>query len=147
MTHKRKEIKDQAVAVLRAGMTANIYKNRYLSIAQRDFPAVSVYCPDETSEINASGELYNRSARVVIAAYVLGKDEIELEDTAESDIDDKLDDIAAEIETLFNTQYQNLGKTVYNFILSSTQYFVNAEGDEIVGVAILEYKAEYKDTI
>ena len=145
--HKRKEIKDAAVAMLRAGLTHNIYKNRYLSISPRNFPAISVYCPDETSELNASQELYDRTARVVVAAYVLGKDEIELEASATEDIDDKLDSISTEIEEIFNTQYQNLGKAVYSFELTSTQYFVNAEGNEIVGVAILEYNANYKDSL
>jgi len=147
MTHKRREIKDSVVAILRAGVTENVYKNRYLAIAKRDFPAISVYCPDESSNLNQSRELYDRSARVVIAGYVLGKDEIELEDTNGDDVDDKLDDLAAEIEELFNTQYQNLSGIIYEFELTSTQYFVNAEGDEIVGVVIMEYSANYKDAI
>ena len=147
MTHKRQEIKEKVVEILRAGLTENVYKNRYLAISKRDFPAISVYCPDESSNFNTSRELYERSARVIISGYVLGKDEIELTETSGDDIDDKLDDLSTKIEELFNTQYQNLSGVVFSMELTSTQYFVNAEGDEIVGVAIMEYNTVYHDSM
>ena len=147
MTHKRQEIKEKVVEMLKANVTENVYKNRYLSLATRDFPAISVYVPDESAEKNKSEEAYRRIARVVITGYVLGKDSIELEESSATDIDDKLDDISTKIENVFNAKFQTLEGTVYNMRLGSTQYFVNAEGDEIIGVAILEYAAEYIDEV
>lgn len=147
MIHKRKEIKEKIVEMLRANVTENVYKSRYLPIGQKDFPAISVYIPEDFAEKNKSEEYYIQNAKTIINAYVSGKDDIELEDTGQDDIDDKLDDITGKIEAVFNALYQTLEGVVYRFNLVSTKYLINAEGDEIIGVAFMEFEAIYHTAV
>jgi hypothetical protein len=145
--HKREEIKAEIVSMLQAGLTENVYPSRYLPISQKDFPAISVYCPEEDAVKNESEELYTRTAKVVIAIYDIGKDDIELSGTAQKDIDGKLDDLCTKVETIFLTQYQTLNKVVYRFNLTKTRYMVKTEGDEITGIAYMDFDAIYHDKI
>lgn len=149
--HKRKEIKVQSVAILKAGLPVaeeyTVYKARYLPLDHdREFKAICVYTPDEAAEKMKSDEGYDRGCRVVISGYVSGKDVIEVE-AGEDDIDELLDDISLDIENVLLTQYQTLNQTIFKLNLTGTQYFVSTEGDAIIGVAIMEFIALYKDEI
>jgi hypothetical protein len=145
--HKRTEIKAKFIEMMQTGITANVYNSRYLPINKSDLPAISVYCPEDTSDIAASGEHYDRVARVVVACYCKGYDPIELTGTDQNDIDSELDDLCGEVETLFCTKNQALGGLASQVLLVKTRYMIKTEGDDITGVAYIDFDVHYKDSI
>lgn len=145
--HKRDEIKDKIVAMLTAGLTESVFKSRYLPINVKKFPAVSVYIPEEETRIADTEEHYDRTAKVVIAVYCKGKDTSELSGTENDDIDSELDALTLKIEQIFCTVRQTLEKTIYRFTLTKTRYMVNTEGEEIIGIAYMDFDASYKDSL
>jgi len=148
--HKRAEIKSKVVEMLQgsSAFSGNVYKSRYLPINKSDFPAASVYCPEDSSEIAASGEHYNRSAKVAIMIYCKGYDASEAgDDSGQRDIDSELDDLTSSVEEIFFSPWQTLEGTVYRMHLINTRYMVDTKSDDIIGVATMEFNAEYKDSL
>lgn len=146
--HKRAEIKNKVVEMLQTGFSANVYKARYLPINNSEYPAASVYCPEDSAEIATSGEHYNRTAKVVIMIYCKGYDNSENGETSgQRDIDTELDDLTAEVESIFFKVNQTLDATVFRMYLTDTKYMVDAKTEDIIGVATMDFMAEYKDGI
>lgn len=146
--HKRAEIKNKIVEMLQTGFTANVYKARYLPIGKNNFPAASVYIPEDVSELAETSEHYNRTAKVIIVVYCKGYDHSEAgEDTGQSDIDTELDDLTKSIETIFFKPIQALDGVIYRMYLTKTTYMVDSKTEDIMGVAQMEFNAEYKDMI
>lgn len=146
--HKRAEIKNKVVEMLQDVLTANVYKARYLPIGNSSFPAVSVYCPEDSSELADSGEHYNRTAKVVIIIYCKGYDSSEDgENSGQKDIDTELDDLTADVEDVFFQVHQTLEGTVYRMHLLNTKYMVETKTDDVIGVATMDFSCEYKDSL
>lgn len=148
--HKRAEIKDKVVEMLQASGSAitRVYKARYLDLPRSLFPAACVYCPEDVSEKAPTDEHYNRNAKVIIVIYCIGYDASEEgETTGQRDIDTELDDITKEVETIFNKKFQTLEGTVYQMNAVSTKYSVDTKTEDIIGIATMEYEAQYKDSV
>lgn len=151
--HKRKTIKEKLKDLLEDGLSCNVYKARYLAIDENtEFPACCIYTPEEDSEKMKSSEGYTRKTNVVVAGYVSGYDEIEIidgetETTNPEDIEDKLDDMSTDIENILLKQYVTLDGTILDLQLTKTRYFINSDGDKIVGTTIMEWDAIYHDKV
>ena len=146
--HKRAEIKTKVVEMLQSGFSPNIYKSRYLPIDKNNFPAASVYCPEDISEKAMSNEHYDRTANVIIMIYCKGYDPSEAgEDTSQRDIDAELDDLTETVESIFFAPIQTLGGTVFQMNLTKTTYMVDAKTEDIIGIAKMEWDVEYKDSV
>ncbi len=111
MSHRRQEIRD---AVIQALVTANIsgigtkvFGNRMRKIWNKDLPVILVYSRPETSR------RLTMTTKELDRNYQLG---VEVRMTADSGLDNALDDVAKAIETVFDAD-QSFGK---DWILSST---------------------------
>jgi hypothetical protein len=148
--HKRAEIKNKVVAMIQASGASfvKVYKSRYLPVNPKNFPAASVYCPEDLSEKAATNEHYNRTAKVAIIIYGIGYDPDESgENTGQRDIDAELDDLASEVEGIFNTPIQTLEGVAYQMNLTRTSYMIDDKTENIIGVAKMEYDVDYKDML
>lgn len=147
--HKRVEIKDKFVSMLKAGsFPGNVYKTRYTSPGLDKLPAASVYCPEDESVIAPSREHYDRVAKATVMIYTLGYDPSEdAENSEQKDIDAELDRLTSLVESIFCTPMQTLEGEVYRVHLTKTRYMIDTKGDDIVGIAFMDFDVEYKDII
>jgi hypothetical protein len=147
--HKRAAIKNKIVDMLQAGaFPGYVYKTRYTSPGIDKLPVASVYCPEDDSVLAASSEHYDRTAKVTIMIYALGYDHSEdAENSEQRDIDAELDALTSTVESIFCTPIQTLEGTIYRMYLTKTRYMIDTKGEDIVGIAFMDFDAEYKDSI
>lgn len=147
--HKRKNIRAAIVALLIDGETAaasRVYKGRTIPLQKEDgtsLPAILVYTPDERSSIhNEAPREYERVCRVSIECVVAVND----------DIDDALDDIAKEVEEVFDdnrylvvalTEESEAIALASDSVLNETTTFFAKNGERDVGCIKLTYDVTY----
>lgn len=137
MSHKRTEIraaiKDALVDKTEAG--SNVFASRERPFFQMPYPAINIVTGDE--ENRPDGFIDHHLARAVevsVDAYVEASDE--------SDVDDKLDSIANEIETCLNNR-SAFGQSVADATLIRSSPAVDPSGDTLIGRIRLVYRVTY----
>ena len=140
MAHQRKLIRDAIVARLVGNTDAGdrVYSNR--ATALRVLPAILVYTQDESSRVFDEGpRTLERTARISI--------EIAVQFTDEEQLDDRLDAIADQIETLMHADEQlRDGEGVplcSDAVLTGTEMQVVDDGRQPIGAARLTYEVRY----
>lgn len=137
--HYRQRIRDAVKTLLINASTlagANVFTSRskpVLEILQKGQAVISVYTADETSTALKDGYMLERTLTVSIEGMAGGGD----------DLDNKLDDLAAQIEaaidadpTLANLLSGDLG-------LTATTSEISARGNQQVGAFRLDYECSY----
>lgn len=136
MAHKRKTIRDAAVALLVAANTnvgSRVYANRVTSTWESELPAILVYTTDETATQR------DMSSRTSLRTLQL---KIQIRVSANDTVDDDLDAIAEQVETAIRANVSISG-TAQSTIYQSTEITLDSEGKTESGVAELNYEVKY----
>jgi hypothetical protein len=139
MAHPRQLIR-QAVRTLLDGVTvagARVSATRVdVPYRKVDLPAISVYTLEETVEDESSSTApreLERELTLEIAGFV---------EFGEG-VDDRMDDLAQEIETAMHAD-PFLGGLAGDCLLVATELSVRGEGDRLAGVVTLTYAVTYR---
>ena len=142
MSHKRQIIRDAIINQLKDKTDAgsNIYSNRAKPLFDQFLPAILVYSKQENTledQYNVDGYApLKRELEIAIEAVIIASDEF----------DQKLDDIASQIESALDgfeieTRKADLIK------LKSTEIDYSIEGSKIYGAVRLTYSVIYRTEV
>lgn len=113
---------------------SNVYKARSYPIESKKTPAIIIYSTDEEAEqatIGAPGSTI-RSLTVSVEIYAKGL----------TDLDDEIDEIAAEVETILGAECAFLSTiSAIEYSGFTTEY--NGSGDNAFLVGTMEYTVNY----
>lgn len=139
MAHQRKLIRHAVRDLLLAANTAaedRVETTRVTTYRKGDLPAISVYTIDEAvdpkSKTTAPREL-TRDLKLHIEAWVAPGD----------DADDRMDDLAEQIEAVMDFNWK-LSDTAADSILESCTMSVRPDGDAYQGLLTLIYAVTYR---
>lgn len=137
MPHHREAIRDAVVARVTNLTTTGtrVYRSRVFPIASHLLPALLVYCTDEVIEPETlpRPQKLRRTLTVVIEGYA----------RATADLDETLDDIAAEVETAIGGG-PTLGGACKTCQIRSTSIEMVDGGDQPLGTIRMEFAVEYR---
>jgi hypothetical protein len=137
MSHARQQIRDAVVTAVTGLATtgSNVFRTRIHPLDQQSLPALLVYTLEEASEADAMGASRSllRSLRVAIDAVV----------QQVTDLDDLLDDIAAEVETAVDSNAA-LNGLVRDITLDSSSITKSGEGEQSALGLRLVFTALYR---
>lgn len=137
--HYRQRIRD-AVAAALAGQTAagaNVFTSRsrpVLEILQRRESVLSVYTADEQSQRDGTGYLMNRELTVTVEGMMGGGD----------DLDDALDSLAEQVETVVNADPTIGNLLSEDLVLDATVTEISARGNMQVGAFRMDFTCAYQ---
>jgi hypothetical protein len=136
MANNRSAIRAAAKALL-SGETdalANVYTSRTSPLWQTELPAILIYTESEEAvpESMRANPRSIRTLQLTIHAKV----------EATEDVDDDIDALLTEIETLMSAQ-SSIGGTVLGSTLTNTEIRVEHDGQKDVGVGVLTYECKY----
>lgn len=137
MSHSRQNIRDAVVAALIAGNTAagaEVYASAVYPT--ETVPAIIVYSLNETAAPGGFNFI-RRELTLTITARAAK--------TSEAEIDEVLDDLAAEIETLMKAD-RTFGRLCTTSYLSGTEITLTDEAEKPKGSLDLTYKFIYQTT-
>jgi hypothetical protein len=139
MFHARQRIREAATAQL-TGLTAaydHVYAARVHPLSPAGLPAILVFTNQEQviSESEFAPREQRRTLELVIEAYA----------RLSADVDDQLDQIAAEVETAIAGDV-TLGGTARDCELISINTDLFGEGDQFMGLLTLTYHVLYFTT-
>lgn len=136
--HPRQKIREAAKAALvgKTAAGAKVYETRTVPFRLVDCPAISVYTPGDSVDVDrslqSSTRTLDRTLTLEIVAAVKGG----------GNVDDDLDAIALEIERAMHLDW-TLGGTCADSILTDTETDVKKDGDQFIGFVLLEYTVFY----
>lgn len=135
MSNNRKAIRAAVKTMLLNNTSAgeNVYTNRETTTWESELPAILIYSDDE----NATNR--DITGRQKIRTYNV---RIEIKAEAEASVDDDLDDLAQEIETILNAD-RSLSGTAMDSNYTSTSISISSEGDKEIGTVLLNYEIKY----
>lgn len=138
--HVRKQIRDYVASALTGLPTtgSNVYSGRVYRLADENLPALLVFTNREQSQpdtMAADGDI----ERVM---------DLEIEGYAKvgADLDDVLDQIAAEVEAVMGAD-RNLGSLAEDSFLDRSDITLQGDGDNSAGVLQLTYRVAYRTGI
>ena len=137
MAHKRKDIR-AAVLTMLTGATdagANVFSNRTYNYEQAELPSLNINLDSETAvprSLSSRQSIRNIKMRIEVRAE------------ANDDVEGILDDIATQIEDIFE-QDRSLSGTAISTIYQQTENEVDSNGERIVGKMILTFEVQYID--
>lgn len=134
MAHVRQQIRDAVTGLLDAGTGWNYVYEQRDKQNRNTYPFLIVYVDSESSDVetlNSPFQLY-RDMNLVVQGFIRSQD-LEY-------IENKLDDIAVEVETLLTTATINgsvtLSRRVVSVYLAGTDMELNYDGDDIEDAVI-----------
>lgn len=136
-THQRKVIRDAVVAQLIHSVTqANerVFPNRVSSTWRQELPAIYVFSISEAAQtlhVSTPPQLY-RTLTLAVQALAKGV----------TGIDDKLDDLADEIEAAMASD-ETFGGNAQQSTLTSTEVDIDETAETPLGVIRLSYEVKY----
>lgn len=135
MANNRANIRAAVKALLEDETDAgpNVYTNRETSLWQSELPAILIF----TSEESSRHEAMNRQRYIRTLTLSI---KVKLEES--STIDDDLDALLAEVETIIAAN-NGLGGTVLSTIQTGTEIRIDTEGENPVGVGELTFECQY----
>jgi hypothetical protein len=140
MAHVRKQIRDQFVSILTAGVSlvsSRVYATRVYPLTQAKLPAITVTASAEASEIMTMGasmgtRSLDRTVDITVSIY----------ENATASLDSALDAIAVQVEEAIGADY-TLGGLVKHSVLTSTSIDFSGETEQPVGIATLTFAVRY----
>lgn len=132
---KRQLIREAAKALLIDNTNAgsNVYSNRVSAFWKSEFPCISIFMHDESSAPrNMGGRQSIRTGTLVVQVV----------DEATENLDDSLDLIADEVESVFESNL-SLSGTVQSCVLQNTEMELSSESAKPVGSVTLTYQITY----
>lgn len=140
MTHQRKTIRDEVVALLSAGNAivpaGNVHKNRDQPLTVADLPAIVVYTlPEQSRSLDSTSTTLLRTLEVNVELHAAVK--------PDESTDDAIDAYCDQIEAALKAD-QSWGGTVTASDLKSTEWTKDDQGGEApIGTLRLKYIATY----
>ena len=135
--HLRRQIRERIAADVTSLTTtgSNVFQARVYPLEDAALPCLLVYSTSEESEILNQGtpRLLSRTLNITIQGVA----------AESSDIDDKLDLIAKEIETALSAD-RDINSLAQDSFLTSTEIEINADGAKTVGTLRLNYQIDYR---
>lgn len=145
MAHKRKQIREAIVALLKADapLTAlvgasQIYESRVETIWKTSLPAIAVYTRNETSEdFSQYDRILDRTLELAIEIVVDGTSDA-------ANIDDQLDDISEAIENILLNSANLVNSDKWQDIAyTGFEATFLGEGAKQVGAGRMEFEIKY----
>lgn len=137
MPHHREAVRDAIVTAVTGLVTTStrVYRSRVYPLASDKLPGLVVYCRSEASEpelvVGVPRKLV-RVAQFVVEGYA----------RATADVDETLDDIAAEVETAIGGS--QLSGAVRDCTLTSTEIDLADGGDQPLGIVRMTFAVTYR---
>jgi hypothetical protein len=136
----KRKIREAIVEVLKTGNTLagdNVVLSRATSTDADDLPQIAVYSISEGVELfDQSPKRYQRNMEVLIECAVAGDDD--------SDLDQKLEDLAEKVESILEANERlGLGDVVNSLTLIGTEYSSEGEGESPIGNLALRYTVQF----
>ena len=135
--HLRRQIRERIAADVTGLVTtgSNVFQARVYPLEDAALPCLLVYSTSEESEILNQGtpRLLSRTLNITIQGVA----------AETSDVDDKLDLIAKEIETALSAD-RDINSLAQDSFLTSTEIEINADGAKTVGTLRLNYQIDYR---
>jgi hypothetical protein len=135
--HLRRQIRERIAADVTGLVTtgSNVFQARVYPLEDSALPCLLVYSTSEESEILNQGtpRLLSRTLNITIQGVA----------AETSDVDDKLDLIAKEIETALSAD-RDINSLAQDSFLTSTEIEINADGAKTVGTLRLNYQIDYR---
>ena len=140
MSHVRKQIRDQFVTVLTAGVTLvsnRVYATRVYPLTQAKLPAITVTIGSESSGLMTMGatmgsKSLDRTVDIAVSVY----------ENATASLDSAIDAIAVQIEEAIGADF-TLGGIAKESVLTSTSIDFSGETEQPVGIATLTFSVRY----
>ena len=138
MAHLRQQIREYVGGTLVSGLTTTgtkVYQSRLYPMADDNLPGLLVYTTTEESEPDVMGSTRNmdRAMNLVIEGFA----------KTATNLDDKLDTIADEVETAMAGS-PTINSLAKNSWLASTEIALMGEGETPVGVITMIYSVIYR---
>jgi len=135
--HLRRQVRE-AVATLLTGLTttgSRVYQSRVQPLAASQLPGLVILTNNEDIEQSTIGGMLERRLQVEVIGKV----------KASADVDDKLDDIAKEVEVKVYSSLTNntLTGLIKSLDLKSIDVGINGETDQKVGEIRMQFEAVY----
>ena len=141
MSHVRQQLRKQAVAEIQAGLPTfldSTYSTRLYNFRGSQLPACNVFADSEEEEVQT---ISTRGERVLFRNLTLN---IEIYAIAAEDIDDVLDQYAADIEGVLGKS--TLNKLASDVSITSTAFNFDSDGEQPVGILTLTWRVLYQTT-
>ncbi len=140
MSHVRSQIRDQFVAILKAGVplvTRRVYGTRVYPLTQAKMPAITVTASAEASQLMTMGasmgaRSLDRTVEIMVSIY----------ENATASLDSTIDAIAVQVEEAIGADY-TLGGIAKHSVLTSTSIDFSGETEQPVGIATLTFAVRY----
>ncbi len=140
MSHVRKQIRDQFVTLLTAGVTlvsSRVYATRVYPLTQAKLPAITVTIGSESSGLMTMGatmgsKSLDRTVEIAVSVY----------ENATASLDSAIDAIAVQIEEAIGADF-TLGGIAKESVLTSTSIDFSGETEQPVGIATLTFSVRY----
>lgn len=140
MAHVRKQIRDQFVTLLTAGVSlvsSRVYATRVYPLTQAKLPAITVTIGSESSGLMTMGatmgsKSLDRTVDIAVSVY----------ENATASLDSAIDAIAVQIEEAIGADF-TLGGIAKESVLTSTSIDFSGETEQPVGIATLTFSVRY----
>lgn len=140
MAHVRKQIRDQFVTLLTAGVSlvsSRVYATRVYPLTQAKLPAITVTIGSESSGLMTMGatmgsKSLDRTVDISVSVY----------ENATASLDSAIDAIAVQIEEAIGADF-TLGGIAKESVLTSTSIDFSGETEQPVGIATLTFSVRY----
>lgn len=140
MSHVRKQIRDQFVTILSAGVplvNKRVYATRVYPLTQAKMPAITVTVGSESSGLMTMGATMgsrslDRTVDIAVSIY----------ENATASLDSAIDAIAVQIEEAIGADF-TLGGIAKESVLTSTSIDFSGETEQPVGIATLTFSVRY----
>jgi phosphoenolpyruvate-protein kinase (PTS system EI component) len=140
MSHVRKQIRDQFVTLLTAGVTlvsSRVFATRVYPLTQAKLPAITVTAGAETSGLMTMGatmgvKSLDRTVEITVSIY----------ENATASLDSTIDAIAVQVEEAIGADF-TLGGIAKESVLTSTSIDFSGETEQPVGIATMTFAVRY----
>jgi phosphoenolpyruvate-protein kinase (PTS system EI component) len=140
MSHVRKQIRDQFVTLLTAGVTlvsSRVFATRVYPLTQARLPAITVTAGAETSGLMTMGatmgvKSLDRTVEITVSIY----------ENATASLDSAVDAIAVQVEEAIGADF-TLGGIAKESVLTSTSIDFSGETEQPVGIATMTFAVRY----
>lgn len=138
MPHVREQIRD-AVVTACTGLTTTgtrVYRERLYQLRAADLPGLRIYCGAEQVEPDRLGAIHGQQRDMDLMVEGLAR--------ATSDLDETLDDIAAEVEAALAADVTLGGKAKVLYLAGIDDPEQSDEGEVPAGLVRLKFRVQYR---
>lgn len=136
--HARIQIENAMVAALQLGVTAMVQAGRIWVYQQDELPIVGVYTNSEAdSQDDGTFDAISRELDLVCEVVAQGVDG--------TTVNQSLNDVAVEIETVLGANRQVLG--ILDCVPATWTVELNSEAETVTGKAVMEFAVLYRTAI